>query len=76
MSAVEFNGWLDYFGRYGRMHPVRMFDEGPALLASMVVNAVGGKVKPQDFLRTHAAVEPDLATDAAAVMRELMGGRP
>ena len=50
MSAAEFGRWCDYFNKYGRVTPSRMFDSGPALLAWKVDHVMGGKTQIKDYL--------------------------
>jgi hypothetical protein len=50
MSAAEFGRWCEYFNKYGRVTPVRMFDSGPALLAWKVDHVMGGKTEIRDYL--------------------------
>lgn len=42
--------WIDYFNRYGRLDPVRMYDRGSAQLCSIVSKALGGTGTMEDFL--------------------------
>lgn len=50
MSVRELDLWGKYRKKYGPMDPVRMFDKGFALVASMISQANGGKAKPIDFM--------------------------
>lgn len=50
LSHRELNLWGKYREKYGPLHPVRRFDTGPALIASMIIRANGGKSDPNDFL--------------------------
>ena len=42
--------WMAYRLKYGPLNPIRMYDQGPALIASQVNNAHGGKARPIDFI--------------------------
>lgn len=46
----EYILWLEYRAKYGPLNPIRMFDQGAAILAAQVNNAIGGKAKPEDFI--------------------------
>lgn len=71
MSAAEFSRWCDYFNKFGRLTPVRMFDYGAALLATRVDSAMGKRSAVRDYL-LFVGGEPEEAS-ASDVMKELWG---
>lgn len=50
ITPSEVRVWQAYRAKYGPHNPVRMFDQGSAIIASQVNNAHGGKAKPIDFM--------------------------
>lgn len=50
ISGREIELWGRYREKYGPLNPVRMFDSGPAMISSILVNANGGKATPKDFM--------------------------
>lgn len=50
MTLKEVNLWTTYRHKYGPLNPVRMYDHGAAIVASMISNVNGGKSKPLDFM--------------------------
>lgn len=50
ISSRELDLWGRYRNKYGPLNPVRKYDSGAALVASMIVNSQGGKTKPNDFM--------------------------
>ncbi len=50
ISMSEFAIWLAYRRKFGPMNPVRRYDTGSALIASMISRAHGGKATAQDFM--------------------------
>lgn len=50
MSSRELSLWGRYRRKYGPLNPVRMYDAGPALIASIISQAHGGKARPKDFM--------------------------
>lgn len=50
MSHREWIDWIDYFGRNGRLDPIRMYDRGSAQLCYIVASALGGSGTMEDFL--------------------------
>lgn len=51
MSAAEFGRWVSYFNKHGRCGPVRMFDQGAALVAWKIDHIYGGKTQISDYLQ-------------------------
>lgn len=49
-----------YRAKYGPLSPVRMYDQGLALVASQINNAHGGKAKATDFMPYGKDPEPDI----------------
>lgn len=50
MTIKEVDLWTAYRHKYGPLNPVRMYDHGFAIVASMIANVNGGKSKPLDFM--------------------------
>lgn len=50
MDMEEFRTWNAYRKKYGPMTPVRRYDAGPAIVASMVSRLAGGSATPKDFM--------------------------
>lgn len=50
ISGREIELWGRFREKHGPLNPVRMFDAGPALISSILVNANGGKSTPKDFM--------------------------
>lgn len=50
MSLREIHVWLAWRNKYGPMNDVRRHDRGPAILASILSHAHGGKAKPSEFM--------------------------
>lgn len=63
MSFAEFGRHIDYFNKYGRMTPVRMFDFGSALLAWKVDHAMGNKTDIEDYLRFGKVPDGEASVD-------------
>lgn len=74
MSAAEFSRWLDYFQRYGRCGPVRMYDQGFALLAWKIDHAISSNATSTiaDYL-PHRPEQGTLEPTPEDVFRELTG---
>ena len=62
--------WCAYRNKYGPLNPVRMYDQGAALISSQINNAHGGKAKATDFMPYGKEPEPDFDEDGlvAALM--------
>ena len=58
MSEVEV--WLAYRRKYGPMNPNRTFDAGPAIIASLISKAHGGKAVPADFMPYYPKEEKEV----------------
>lgn len=50
VSSRELDLWGRYRKKYGPINPVRMYDAGPAIVASLINQAHGGKATPKDFM--------------------------
>lgn len=50
MSERELEIWGRYRFKYGPLNPIRMFDQGPALISSVISKVNGGKANPIDFM--------------------------
>jgi hypothetical protein len=50
MSPAELDVWIQYRNKYGPMNPVRMYDRGAAIIATLVSRSAGGKANVDDFL--------------------------
>jgi hypothetical protein len=72
MSAAEFGRHIDYFNKYGRLTPVRMYDAGPALITWRIDRAYGGKTIQKDWLPNF---EPDKVATVEDVIKEFGGVR-
>lgn len=59
MTPAELRVWGLYRGKYGPMNPVRRFDAGPAIVASVINNAHGGKATPNDYMPYNRPPEPE-----------------
>lgn len=80
MTQREFELWGSYRSKYGPLNPVRMYDQGSAVIASQVNNSGGGKAKPSDFMPYGKEVEEEVDQEdfLAALMktgRARMGNR-
>lgn len=64
LSSRELNIWSLYRNKYGPLNPVRMYDQGAALISSQINNAHGGKAKPNDFIFYGKEPEPELDTNS------------
>lgn len=73
MSFAEFGRHIDYFNKYGRMTPVRMFDYGSALLAWKLDMHTGSKTSIEDYLRFGKI--PDREATVEDVLKEFGGVR-
>lgn len=74
MSAAEFGRWCEYFNKYGRFTPVRMYDYAPALLAAKIDHALGGKSQVRDYIHYGKPKEEEMGEDNPyAILRELWG---
>lgn len=71
ISARELNLWGRYRAKYGPFNPVRMYDQGNALVAAQINNAHGGKAKPIDFMPYGKKIEEDQIVDADTFMAML-----
>lgn len=75
MSYDEFILWTEYRSKYGPLNPVRKYDNGFALIASLISNAHGGKAKPADFLPYgKKKIEEDIDVDGEAFTTMLLLG--
>lgn len=70
LSSRELNVWALYRKKYGPLSPVRMYDQGSALVASQINNAHGGKAKPNDFI--FYGKEPEVEIDNTSMIDLLM----
>lgn len=81
MSASEFNLWLAYRSKYGPLNPVRKYDAGSALIASIINRAHGGKATAKDFMpwgkepEKEIEVAPSDFIDAVAKLKGARIGR-
>jgi hypothetical protein len=71
MSAAEFGRWIDYFNKYGRIGPTRMFDAGAALIAWKVDHVMGGKTLIKDYLPFYS--DPEHIATVSEVMKAFGG---
>lgn len=62
--------WCLYRSKYGPLDPVRKYDRGFSLLASLIVNSHGGKTVPNDFLPYGKEIEQE--PDEAEFINQLM----
>ena len=74
MSAAEFGRWLDFFQRYGRCGPVRMYDHGFALLAWKIDHAISSNATSTiaDYLQYRPATS-DAEPSPEDILNELIG---
>jgi hypothetical protein len=73
IGMPEFSIWLAYRKKYGAMNPVRRYDTGSALIASMISRAHGGKATAMDFM-PYPAKEP-VEDDPDKLMALLMADK-
>lgn len=59
ISSRELDLWGRYRNKYGPMTPVRKYDAGPALIASLINQSNGGKATPKDFMPYGRTVDSD-----------------
>lgn len=71
MGWVEFGKWIEYFNKYGRCGPVRMFDAGAALIAWKVDHIMGGKTTVSDYIPKYEQVNTEASVQD--VVKELGG---
>jgi hypothetical protein len=79
MSAGEFGRWVEYFNKYGRVNPIRMFDFGPALLAWRIDSALGGKSEIKHYMpygMQDEAIQPDELGSISDIIKEFGGVKP
>lgn len=50
LTESEYYLWLRYRRKFGSFSPVRKYDRGSALIATMISNANGGKASMKDFM--------------------------
>lgn len=63
MTGREFDVWCQYRSKYGPLNPVRMYDQGSALVASQINNSHGGKARAFDFMPYGKGQEEVLGED-------------
>lgn len=73
ISVNEFQTWIRYREKFGPMNPVRRYDVGPAMLASLISRVHGGKAKPLDFIAFGKDPEEDTVVDADGFLKALAG---
>ena len=73
MSVAEFGRWIDYFNRYGRCGPARMYDAGAALICWRIDQIMGIKTETKDYLPKFQESEQVATVDD--VIREFTGMR-
>lgn len=71
ISVNEFRTWIRYREKFGPMNPVRRYDVGPALVASMLSRVHGGKSKPIDFITFGKDAEEEAVVDTAGFLAAL-----
>ena len=74
MSYAEFGRHIDYLNKYGRCSPVRMFDRGPALIASRIDQLGGVESSIKDHLPFYQ--EPEVEAGIADVIKFFGGPKP
>lgn len=74
LSTRELDLWSRYRYKYGPLHPVRRYDTGPALIASMIINANGGKSKADDFLPYGKEIEEQIELSGDEFASLLLAG--
>lgn len=72
MTYHEFNVWCSYRHKYGPLNPVRMYDQGAALIASQISNTNGMKTKPIDFMPYGKSENTDTEVDEDQFIAALM----
>lgn len=72
ITISEFRVWLAYRKKYGPMNPVRTYDAGPAIIASLISQAHGGKATPKDFMPYGHTEEEEMSVDD--LMKAFRGG--
>lgn len=73
ISVREFNVWIRYRTKYGPMNPVRRYDMGPAIVASMISRVNGRRASALDFLPYGKDPEPDVDVDEDGFLAALAG---
>lgn len=70
--------WSQYFSKHGSVNPQRMFDQGAALISSVINNAHGGKAKPIDYMpynKKDEDIEVDADTFESLILKGAKRGR-
>lgn len=73
ISIKEFEVWIKYRQKYGPMNPVRRYDVGPAVVASMVARANGQRISALDLIQYGKEPEIEEEVDEGAFIAALSG---
>lgn len=73
MSYAEAMGWTDYMRKRGSLHTGFRVEVGFAMLASLLVHALGGKAELQDYMLSGRDYEEEAKIED--VMAILMGAK-
>lgn len=74
MTRREFDVWCAYRHKYGPFNPVRMYDQGHALVANIVHVVNGGKSTPKDFM-PYGVKEDDIIVEPEKFVSLLMASK-
>lgn len=72
ISHSEFQMWLRYRAKWGPMNPIRLYDAGPAMICSIIKNALGGKTKAADFMPYYENAAAHEKPDAAPSLEDFV----
>ena len=56
--------WSAYMNKFGAVNPVRMYDQGAAIVATQINRAHGGKANPIDFMPYSKPQDDENTVDA------------
>lgn len=73
LSEKEVVLWCAYRSKFGPLNPIRKYDGGHAIVASVLANVNGLKKTPADFMPYGKEKEPDIEVDGSKFLELLMG---
>lgn len=73
MGYSEYLLWCKYRKKYGPINPIRMYDRGPAIVATQINNAYRGKAKVEDFIAFGKEETPEV--DISEYIQAAFGGK-
>ena len=73
ISTKEFDVWIRYRQKFGPMNPVRRYDVGPAMIASMIARTHGQRVSALDLIQYGKEPEIEEEVDEDGFIAALAG---